>query len=83
LRAEALDAFVIALVLAAAAALSSPIPEARPGGSTPAVQATATVRIVPGARVTATEIPEEAVVRDAKVTGPDGVQRPARLVEFP
>jgi hypothetical protein len=74
---------VFTFVLAAAVASASPAPEQRQSISAPLVQATATVRIVPGARVTATEIPGEALVRDTRVTGPDGVERNARLVEFP
>jgi len=49
----------------------------------PMIQATATVRIVPGARITAAQLPSDAIIRDTRVTGPDGVERDARLVEFP
>jgi hypothetical protein len=71
------------LALAAAMASASPPPEQRSGTGTPLIQATATVRIVVGARISATELPDEALVRDTRVTGPDGVERKARLVEFP
>ena len=73
--------FLIAIATAVAGA--SPPPEQRPGRRTPLTQATATVRIVAGARISATELPDEALVRDTRVTGPDGVERKARLVEFP
>jgi hypothetical protein len=73
--------FVIAL--AAAVASVSPSPEQRTGTGAPLIQATATVRIVAGARISATAIPNEALVRDTRVTGPDGVKRDARLIEFP
>jgi hypothetical protein len=71
------------LALAAAVATSPLVPEVRPGAAAPIVQATATVRIVSGARVSAAELPSEALVRETQVTGPDGVKRQARLVEFP
>ena len=74
---------MIVLSLAAAMAIAPVVAEARPGAATAAVQATATVQIVSGARVTASELPSEAVVREAQVIGPDGVQRRVRLVEFP
>jgi len=71
------------IVLATALAGASPPPVQRPGTGTPLIQATATVRIVAGARISATELPDEALVRDTRVTGLDGVERKARLVEFP
>ena len=48
-----------------------------------AAQARASVRIVRGERVTATEIPADAIVRETKVRGADGVDSAYRLVEFP
>jgi hypothetical protein len=49
----------------------------------PIVQAIASVRIVPGARISAAGIPVEAIVSERKIRGADGVERPARIVEFP
>jgi hypothetical protein len=74
---------VLILALAVAMATAGPQPDSRASASSPAIQATATVRIVSGARISATELPDEALVRDTWVTGPDGVQHKARLVEFP
>lgn len=48
-----------------------------------AQQARASVRIVSGARVTAEKIPDEALVREARMERSDGSQAPARLIEFP
>jgi len=67
--------FFLAAVLAGTA--GDPAPRA------PIVQATATVRILPGARITASEVPETAIVRETRVRGSDGIERNARLVEFP
>ena len=74
---------MIVFILAAAAASASPVAEPRQGAGPPLVQAAATVRIVSGARITSTDLPKEAVIRDTHVTGPDGVKRDARIVEFP
>jgi hypothetical protein len=75
---------VIAFVfLAAAATAGASAPEQRPPSGTPLVQATATVRIVQGERVTASEVPKIAMVNDTRVRGSDGVERDGRLVEFP
>jgi hypothetical protein len=49
----------------------------------PVVQATASVRIVPGARISSARIPAEAMVSERKIRGADGVERNARIVEFP
>ena len=48
-----------------------------------AAQARASVRIVRGERVTASEIPADALVRETRVRGADGVASSYRLVEFP
>jgi hypothetical protein len=49
----------------------------------PIAQATATVRILQGERITADKLPETAMVVETRVRGSDGVERAARLVEFP
>lgn len=46
-------------------------------------QATATVRIVKGERISASRLPGEAIVRETKVRGADGTESAYRLVEFP
>jgi hypothetical protein len=46
-------------------------------------QASASVRIIAGARVSAREIPDIAIVNDTKIVAADGSKTPARLVEFP
>ena len=46
-------------------------------------QATATVRIVAGEQIRGGKAPDSALVRKVRTTGPDGVPRPARLIEFP
>lgn len=46
-------------------------------------QARASVRIVAGVRVTAEQLPRDAIVRETKVESADGSQTSARLVEFP
>lgn len=74
---------MIVFILAATAASAIPAAKPRYGASPPLVQATATVRILSGARITSTDLPKEAVVRDTQITGPDGVKHDARLVEFP
>lgn len=48
-----------------------------------AVQASATVRILSGARVEAGRIPEEALVRKVEIERADGSRQAAQLVEFP
>ena len=56
---------------------------AQPSRLEAAVQAQASVRIVRGERITASEIPADAIVRDTRVSGADGVASTYRLVEFP
>jgi hypothetical protein len=46
------------------------------------VQATATVRILAGARVEAGRLPEEALVRKVQIERSDGTRETAQLVEF-
>ena len=69
------------LAILASAAVAAPAHWTPARG--PAVQAVASVRIVPGARVSAAGIPAEAIVSERKIRGADGVERPARIVEFP
>jgi len=70
---------MMAVALAAAIAAASP-----PQAGAPAVrQATATVRIVSGARIVATDAPETALVRTARIHQPDGSEKMVRLIEFP
>ena len=45
-------------------------------------QATATVRIVSGARITAAQMPPDALVTTTEIRGADGSTSPARLIEF-
>ena len=71
------------LLLAVAASGSAQAPVEPIAPRTPLVQATATVRIVSGERITAGELPRTAIVRDTKVRGADGIERDARIVEFP
>jgi len=46
-------------------------------------QATATVRIVAGQRISAGRPPQDAIVTDTMVKGADGSEQPVRLIEFP
>jgi hypothetical protein len=48
-----------------------------------AAQARAVVRIVRGERISASELPADAIVRETRVRGADGADRAYRLVEFP
>jgi len=72
---------------AISAGLVQPAPPARPEPSNPhsivAEQATATVRIVAGVRITPGKRPETAMTTETKVRGPEGGLIPARLTEFP
>ena len=45
-------------------------------------QATASVRILSGARITATETPVEALVKMTELENSDGSRSTARLIEF-
>ena len=47
------------------------------------VQATATVRILAGARVEAGRVPQDALVRKVEIERADGTRQTAQLVEFP
>jgi hypothetical protein len=69
---------LLALTTAALAA-PAPQPPLRPVLQ----QATATVRIVSGARISASELPGDASVRDTVIKGADGGTQKVRLVEFP
>ena len=70
------------LLLALASAIATAQAPASP--ATAAVrQATASVRIVSGARIGAAEAPAIAIVTKAEVRGPDGNRRAVRLIEFP
>lgn len=71
------------LSLVAAALLAAQATPSPPSPHRALVQATASVRILSGERVSADNIPEAAIVRDTRVRGADGSQKPARLVEFP
>ena len=46
-------------------------------------QATATVRIVKGERISATQLPGYAIIRETRLRGADGIESAYRLVEFP
>lgn len=70
---------LLAALLAATAAAQSP----QAVGGTTLQQASATVRIVPGERISAAELPRDALVRDTHVKGADGQSKTVRLVEFP
>ena len=73
---------VLLALLAAIAQPTSALPPPQvPRGAI--VQATATVRIIAGERISADNMPDTAIVTDTRVRGEDGVERPARLVEFP
>ncbi len=76
---------LLSLLLAAASAGadSAPRPAAGDRGGAVVRQATASVRIVSGERISASDIPQSALVKDTQVRGSDGIERPARLVEFP
>lgn len=72
---------LLALALIAAPPSGAPAPPHRP---TSAIQqASATVRIISGERITADHMPEAAIVTDTKIRAADGSETPARLVEFP
>ena len=85
--------YIAAMLLLAAAtiAMIQPSPPPRPGpnyhsaGRRPGsliAEATATVRIVRGARITATSHIADARVETVNLAGSDGRLQPARLVEF-
>ena len=74
---------IAAIVLAAAAAAGASSAEPSPASRVPIAQATATVRIVQGERITADKLPETAMVVETRLRGSDGIERAVRLVEFP
>lgn len=69
------------ILIALAVAAAAPQPGLPPGISA-VQQARATVRIVSGARVTAEKPPEEALVRETKVSNADGSRTASLLIEF-
>lgn len=72
------------VLIALALATANPAGQLPPPNSSRAIQqATASVRIVPGERVSADRLPETAIITDTVVRGADGSAAPARLVEFP
>ena len=72
-------AMLMLALFAATAAAQAPAPPA-----TSAVrQATASVRIVAGARISAAETPAAAIVTQSEVRDENGRRRTVRLVEFP
>lgn len=75
---------VLIALLAAAAASAPANAEPTVSAQRPIVrQATATVRIVSGARVEASSIPGEALIRNVRTEAADGSRQDSRLVEFP
>jgi hypothetical protein len=74
---------VIAFLLLAAATAGAGAPPPVPADRAPLLQATATVRIVQGERIKPGDLPKTAMVTETRVRGSDGVERNARLVEFP
>lgn len=70
------------LLIALAAAAATAQADASPG--TAAVrQATASVRIVSGARISEQEAPETAIVRQVEVEDSGGARTTVRIIEFP
>jgi hypothetical protein len=74
---------MLLLVLLAAADASSGATAGPPPRIEIAAQATATVRIVSGERVSPGSVPQVATVSDRKMRGADGIEKLVRLVEFP
>lgn len=72
---------LFALAVLATAPADGPPPPRIPGRAIQ--QATATVRIIAGERISAGRLPETAIVTETKVKDADGSETPARLVEFP
>ncbi len=72
---------LFALAVIATAPVDGSSPPQTPGRAIQ--QATATVRIIAGERISADRLPETAIVTDTKVKSADGSEKPARLVEFP
>lgn len=71
---------MLLLALVATVAAAQPSGQSRTGAIQ---QATASVRIISGARITPTEMPESAIVRDTQMRGADGSRTMSRIVEFP
>jgi hypothetical protein len=71
---------MIALLAASAIASTQAEPEPR---ATALAQAKATVRILPGARIVAGEIPQTAIARDFELRDSNGARTRVRLIEFP
>ena len=67
------------MILALIAAAAAPPAEARP---TAVVQATATVRIISGKRLTLGTRTVDAELRRTRIRDRDGQVKPARLIEF-
>lgn len=78
-RRRYLSGMLLVALIAASAAVQAPQPSLRPA----AQQATATVRIISGERITAAQLPQDAIIREAQIKGADGELRHVRLVEFP
>jgi hypothetical protein len=74
---------MLLLFLASVAAASPTATAAPPHRIEIAAQATATVRIVSGDRISAGSVPQAATVSDRKMRGADGIEKLVRLVEFP
>jgi hypothetical protein len=70
---------VLLALAAVAASAQSPSAPSRPAIE----QATATVRIVSGARISAAETPDTALVRNATIRQADGSDTTVKLIEFP
>ena len=70
---------MLGILLLAASTAAQPL--ASPSGAV-VWQATASVRILPGARISAGDTPEIAMVREARISTSDGGSRRVRLVEF-
>jgi len=71
------------MLLAILASVTASAPAKWAPERSPTVQAVASVRIMPGATVSPARIPAEAIVSERKIRGADGVERRARIVEFP
>ena len=73
---------MIIALLAAAAAAATPTAPSSPERQL-VRQATATVRIISGARVDSATTPRDALVRQVKLESADGSRQALKLVEFP
>jgi len=70
--------FTLALLAATAAAQ----PQQQASSKPLFRQATASIRVISGARITANEMPPEALVKTTEVKNSDGVKSVVRLIEF-